>query len=528
MNSIKNILGFSVLIAGAVAMVVNLLLPDQAFVVSGLLIFAALAAAAWLALSYRAVIVFVTKKSTRNGANLAFVIFLVLGILTFVNILAKQYNWRKDMTRVGSLSLSPQTVKLLSELDQDVRIYHFAGAMSDERERQRQDTLFKNIQYYSKRVKFESVDPDRRPTLAQSLGVKRKDTVVLQLGDSAKRISVEGSTEEKVTNGLIKLLKTKDQTVYFTVGHDERDLGGAAEDPYAYSALKSEIEKQGYAVKELSLINEGKVPADAAALVVAGARSEFFPKELEAISAFVQSGGRALIAVDVDVRAGGLAKGSRQLAPLLKPFGVSLHEELLVDPISTQAKLDSQILFGFVATYTHPILRDFPSSNRGIVPNFQFPLTGYLTHEKLPGVTVTPLVQSSPSAWAESDWASIKTGVVRLDKDKDHQGIMHLAYSIERAKENERGQRLAIFATSHFAGNGNIEKKHNRDLFLNSLAWVCDDDKLLSIRARDEGAADRIDAAPRAMTLVFGVTVIVLPLTLVILGIVVWRRRRKL
>lgn len=75
--------------------------------------------------------------------------------------------------------------------------------------------------------------------------VKKNDTIVLSLADSSKKVKVEGATEEKITNGLIKLLRSKDQVIYFTTGHNERSLDVPETDPNGISRAKSELEKTG-------------------------------------------------------------------------------------------------------------------------------------------------------------------------------------------------------------------------------------------------------------------------------------------
>lgn len=521
---IKNILGITAFLGAALAAGVSILAPAQERLIYGVWAFSGAAAIGWVFFARHQVVSFFTRKSTRYGANFAFVVFLVLGILVFVNVLAKEYSLRKDITRSGLNSLSPQSVKVVKELGQDVKVYYFHSLM----ERERQEPLFKNYAYHSRRFQYEFVDTARRPTFTQSMEVKRNDTVILQLGDTNKRVKIEGATEEKVTNGLIKLHRTKDQVVYFTVGHGERELSGAGGEPLSYTALKGELEKQGYVVKELNLLGEGKVPGDAGVVIVAGPKSAFFPKELEILSAWMQGGGRALFAVDLDVVATGLTKGSRQVAELLKPYGVDVSDKMLVDPTSRQANVEPQILLGFAGSRDHPITKDFPSSALGIVANFFFPITTHLTHEKKENVTVSPLARTSQLAWAEHDWNSLKKGVVKLDKSEDIQGVMDLAYAIESGGGGKGAlTRLAVFAASTFATNGLLDKAGNRDFFLNTVAWLASDESLISIRPRDDSESQQIQANANVMNFVFLLTVFVLPLVLVAGGVTVWWRRTK-
>lgn len=485
--------------------------------------------AAWVALNHTLVLAALTKKSTRYGANLALLLFLVLGILTFVNILGREYHWRRDLTRAGSNSLSPQTIKILADLKQDVKAMHFSKLQGKEKG----EALLKNFAYHSRRLKYEFVDVDRQPTLTAAMGVKAADTVILTVDGSAKRVPVEGATEEKITNGLIKLLRQQEQAVYFTVGHGEHDPGSDT-DPSGYGVLRNELTKQGYAVKDLSLMNEGKIPSDAAVLVVGGPRSAFFPKELELISGWLAAGGRAFLALELDVNENGLARGSRQLAELLAPYGLAASNDMLVDPTSRAANVEPQVLLGFSGSKDHPVTRDFAHS--AVVANFLFPLTTHLVIQAKPGFSAMPLAVTSAQAWAETDWPGLKAGSVRFNQGVDHQGRMNLAVAVEAVKqqpkegektEEKKGLRLVAFANAIFAANNMLDKVGNRDLALNAIAWLADDERFISIRATDDQDGLR-QFSNRTLNLILVFTVILVPLLTIVAGVWIWMRRSRL
>ncbi len=508
----KNLLlGIATFLSATAAWVLYLMNFDS-LVVKGLWAAAAALGLAWIFVSRKNLLQFFTRKSTRTGVNVAFVVFLVLGILVFVNMLAKEYNWRKDLTRSSVNSLSPQTIKILKELPQEVKVYYFSTLQDKEKNA----TLFKNYAYVSKRFLYEFVDTTRRPTLVQSMEVKRNNTVVFQLGGTNKKVKVEGVSEEKLTNGLIKLLQTKEQVVYFVTGHGERTLSS---DPLGYSALQEELEKQGYTVKEFNLLSAANIPADAAMLAIIGPTTTFFPKELEAIKAWLAKGGRLLAALDLDPRENGLAKGSRQLAEFLRNYGVKTTGQMLVDHLSRLANEDAQVVLGFSGSPEHPVTKDFPFSARSA--SFLFSLSTYFTQETS-DFAVTPLVLTSPEVWAESDWASLKAGKVSFQQGQDTKGQMALAVAMEKEKS-----RLVVFGTSAFATNLMLDKALNRNLFLNAVAWLADNEQLISILPKDEGGSIK-PFHGGMVNLVLFVSVFLTPLLLVVAGVWVWVRRKKL
>lgn len=525
MNFRTNILGIAAFLALCCAIVLQVIYLNPAANYAAWGVTVALFAA-WAAFNQKALLGFLTRKSTRTGANLSLVIFLVLGILVFVNVLSKEYSWRKDITRSGANSLSAQTLKVLEELPQDVRVMHFNKfQMKDKAE-----ALLKNYSYRSKKFKYEFIDVDRQPTLTTAMGVKANETVVLSLGENGKKVPVEGVTEEKITNGLIKLLKQKEQVVYFTVGHGEHPYDTEAE-PLGFGLFRGELVKQGYVVKELNLFSEGKIPGDASLIIVGGPKTAFFPKELEVLGNWLKAGGRSMLMVDLDISENGLAKGSRQIAELLKPFGVTLQNQMLVDPTSRAANVEPQVLLGFSATKNHVITKDFAHSQQ--VANFLFPLTSHMIVDPNSSFQITPLVVTTAQAWAESDWASLKSGRVSFDKATDYQARMNLAAAIEAkkpegAKEASPGAvKLVVFADALFAANNMLDKVGNRDLALNAVAWLSDDERFISIRATED--QDRIrQFNNNTLNLVLLVTVFLIPALTILAGVAVWWRRSKL
>ena len=122
------------------------------------------------------------------------------------------------MTPNKKYSLSPQTAKMLKDLNQDVTIYVF------DRERsfgERRDVL-DMFTSASHRVKVRYVDVDRQPALAKEYGVRSYGTIVVAAGD--RHFEAQSDTEEAISNALVRVFKGQ-RTACFIGGHGERELG---------------------------------------------------------------------------------------------------------------------------------------------------------------------------------------------------------------------------------------------------------------------------------------------------------------
>ena len=177
------------------------------------------------------------------------------------------------------------------------------------------------------------------------------------------------------------------------------------------------------------------------------------------------------------------------------------------------------------------LFRSFAHSS--VVANFLFPLTAYLRKDEKAANSITPLVNTTPQAWAESDWASLKRGKVTFDKGQDHQGQMDLAYAVEGKKPEGQSQpsaralKVAVFANAIFASNNLLDKVGNRDLILNAISWLADEDRFLSIRAKEDPDALK-PYSNNLINLILLLSVFLIPISLIGAGTFVWWRRSKL
>src|SRR5919109_4416474 len=122
-------------------------------------------------------------RQARFGTLAAASILVVLGILAAINYLAARHNKRWDLTAAHQYTLSEQTKKVLQGLTKPVQATVFARTDDFERFRNRLD----EYQYYTKQLKVDYVDPEKRPALAERLKENALGTVVLEYDGRTQR-----------------------------------------------------------------------------------------------------------------------------------------------------------------------------------------------------------------------------------------------------------------------------------------------------------------------------------------------------
>jgi ABC-type uncharacterized transport system involved in gliding motility auxiliary subunit len=447
-------------------------------------------------------------RSARYGLNTAIAVALVLGIVGLVEAVSYRHNARLDLTENKRHSLSPQTVQLLRDLKTEVNAVGFFR--SDQPIKRNAEDILKQYQRYAGgKFTYRMVDPDREPGLARRYAVESYGTIVLETKDRSEKVL--DAEEEKLTNGLVKLTREGKRIVYVVQGHGERDLANT--DRPGFSEAKTAMERANYEVKPLVLARQEKVPDDAAVVIVAGPRTELLPPELSALEAYVGKNGKLLVMVDPGIVGGVQADG---LMRMLGTYGFDMGNNLVIEvnPIGRLFGIGPEV--PIIQQYeTHPITRDLAGIST------LFPLTRTVEAAKTPpaGIVVSPLARTSPESWAETDRASLQAGQVKPDA-QDPKGPLTVAAVATKDKA-----RIVVYGTSSLSANQYLNLQGNRDLFLNTVSWLAEQEDLIAIRPKDTRQSPAYLSAQQAQ-IAFFVPVVLLPGLVLVAGLVSFVRRR--
>jgi ABC-type uncharacterized transport system involved in gliding motility auxiliary subunit len=479
----------------------------------------------------------VSRKSFIYSGNLLLIVVLVLAILVLVNYFLSRHNHRFDFTQAKVHSLSDQSIQVLKNLKKDIQIKGFfrEGNYS----RSQLEDLLKNFTYYSKKVKYEFIDPDKNPGLVKAYSITQDGTTILEAGGQETRITT--STEEDLTNALIKATREAKKVIYFLEGHGEHSIEQTEEGGFSF--VKDELQKLGYEAKKMTLALSETFPQDCALLVIPGPQKDLLPNELETVRDYISRGGRVFFLADPEVAPG--------FVPYLAAFGVKLVDDVVVDTVSR--------LFG--GDYFMPVITEYESHE--ITRNFRyatfFPYARSVeaSDTKPAGTVISVLGKTSPNSWSERE---LEKKQVTFDKEKDQQGPIPLAVvaTIEAKPEEKKTEnpatdaektgeqkpeekpaepapaagpkkegRIAVIGDSDFASNRYFGLSGNGNFFLNAVNWLTEESDLISIQPRT-ASPRTVQFTPSQGRLLFFVSVVILPLLILVLGVSVWIRRRSL
>lgn len=435
---------------------------------------------------------------------------LLLVVLIASNYLAATHEKSWDLTREKVHTLADDTQKTLSGLAAPVEVLAFFK--NSEPGRQGFEELFARYRARSDKFTYRFLDPDREPQLVKSYALRSNGPrVVVKLGESDAR--VQEPTEEELTNALIKVTHPSKKKVYFTTGHGEPDLADKGAGGLALLAERMQVE--GLAAEPL--VFGRPIPDDAAAVVVAGPEKPLLPAEVQALTAYLDQGGRLLALVEPFAPSG--------LEKLLAAYGVAVDEGIVVDQAG-RGQFDDAFAAVGLSYSQHPVVGQFKLLT-------VFPKAASLSVQSVEGAQAQPLVQTlgeadgAPVSWVER---ALQPGKAPAAGAKLGPLTLAAASSKPVAKDarprRSEQARLIVVGDHDFATNGYLAAQGlgDGDFALNALNWLVDQAERVTIRPRQrEGSRLFLTSAQMGRIRFFATE---LPIGLLALGLAIFFNRR--
>ena len=477
--------------------------PSTIFLLEG---FALLCLMVYFAGNWKRLKTFSGSRGTRLGLNGILAILLMAGILTIINFLVIRHGGRWDLSETQHFSLAPQTLQVLGQLKNDVRVLVFAHERSPGFRTYRD--LLEGYAYASPKLSVTYIDPEKEPGMARQYEISKIDTAVFESG--RQTIHVPKPSEANLTSALIRVTKEQSKRLVFLEGHGERQI--TDQERGGLSLARKNLQAQGYRITRGSLRKDPTLLDDAAVLIIPGPRESIEQEEINRIADFAGRGGRLLILLDPQTSSGVEEWIAHQ-------WGLTLGPGIVVDPEDRVAQgsptallvrrfTDHHITGGFTAPILLPVVQPV---------SFEQPSGAALSF--------TSLLQSSEESWAET---SFDRTTPEFDEESDRKGPFTLAGALGRKNTgSETTPTLVLIGNSAFAGNTYLQFPGNTDFLSNAVAWLADEKTLIALSPKESSFPPFIPN-PTQEHMLFAVQVFSVPFLLFLSGLTVWRRRSRL
>jgi ABC-2 type transport system permease protein len=229
-------------------------------------------------------------------------------------------------------------------------------------------------------------------------------------------------------------------------------------------------------------------------------------------------GGRLLLMIDAEYQIGSGLKG------LLGKLGLSSEPAVVIDPLNHYGSEDDKVAVPYYPP--HPITNRLAMT---IFPNAR-PI-----HLAPPpaGVTVSILASSSKDSYLRpsTQTPDAAKAADAGDAGSPGQGPNVLAVAVEGhwpdapADAAAKPFRLVFVGDSNFAANSYFAYVSNGDLAVRMIRWLAGDEAATAVTPQ-KLSLERITLTREQMRNIFILVELILPLSLVLMGGIVWWRRR--
>ena len=497
-------IGVAMAIAGAIRYEYQgelLLMSKILLIGGGVLVLAA------LVLGYQSIIRFFSQRSSRLGTNAAALIVSFLAILGFLNFLSYRHHKRVDMTTEKLFTLSDQTKRIVGGLKQDVDVYWFDKLPDPELKDQVAEYTNLNA-----RLHYKDVDPQQNPETAQQFGVTHLKQGVVSSG--AKHQLLEATTEQDITNAIVKVTRNSQKIVCFVEGHGEKPITGSDADGFA--GVNHALIEESYLTKSFNLATDNGVPPDCSLVVIAGPKQAFLPVESQILAKYLDEGGKAFIMVDPET--------DPKLDDVFSAWNVKLGDNVVVDASALSQMSQMGPFVPIAVTYgSSPITRTFGNAMT------LYPLARTVSaadkNKSQPGTT--ELIKSSTRSFTIPK-LDPKVKEINYDATKDTLGPLSLGVAAERRSGMEASSkdgRVVVIGNSQFASNQFAGQVRNADLFMNSVNWLAEDEDLISIRPKS-ATSRRVTFTETQQRELTWFSLLFLPGIVILSGVYIWWKRR--
>lgn len=465
-----------------------------------------------------------SDKKVRYGSYSSLVVAVVVAILIIVNLVVDQIPLKWDLTANKLYSISDQTTKVLDGLEEEVKII---ALYEPGKQNPAVEEILNRYTTYSKNIKIEHVDPVQNPGFMKQFDKDGESvsqgSLIVQSGDKTKIISrydlynysyqgnapqVESlAVEQRVTSAIMYVTSEDNPMVYSLQGHGELAV------PYE---LSNQLENENYDLEDLNLVTEDQVPEDADILLIISPKRDLSEDEDKKLREYLENSGRAVFIMDV------LNIELPRFEGILKSYGVGLSKAIAVEEDKNHYMNFPLWLVPNMAS--HDIIQPLKSGDMfTLLPNSQ-PIEELDIKKR--SLEIEALLTTSEAAWGKTDLTDQS-----MEKSSDDiQGPFNLAMAITDKPDDyeEKPTKLIVIGGSSFLDRQIAsEIPGNMNLMLNSMNWLQDKQESISIRPKSLGLK-RLRMTKQQSLVMSGIVVIVIPAIVLIMGIVVWSRRRHL
>lgn len=473
--------------------------------------------------------IFISKKIRYDGLLSVFIVIfiaIVFVLNVIVSFLVKKYDVKIDLSSRGIYKVSDETKEFLNSYEKRAKLI----LLNDEESFKKNGNYYvthiynisKNIVACSDNLSLEFVNLQEQPTFAaqyKNLNLQQDGILVVdeenhsqfipffkmfqnqQEGfDSVNELQVLSSVERNIAHALEFLSGQNKVKTALINGHDELDL----------KKFKGEVfEENGYELVDLNLLTT-KIPKDVKLILSISPLVDYGEKEIEVLQQFIDSGGRFIYF------ASSSQKKLKNLEEfILKNTGASFEDGVVVETDPNKMTLSSINEIFTYPSFDSRYVEDMFNKKKPIGLNDCKPMK--LEENKNVESVVICKTQDSGAVLKDPKNFDIKSA-----EKKSYP----IAVGVTKKLEEGKVSKIGIFSGSSILGALDVVQLSNLDFVFSVFGEIADNRTKIKIPPKVIGVS-RLAITRTQANLIAVIFILILPLTVVAIGIFIYFKRRR-
>ena len=469
------------------------------------------------------------KKWLVDGTKTLILVAIIVLLYIGVNILLEKVVLPEiDCTQDKMYSLSDESKDKLGNLDKEVTItlINYGSNTSFINFVERYTTINDNI-------KLERIDDlSSRTDLMNEYSLQTTDSLVLiTCGDKEKEVTENDmytfdystyqsidTTEEAITNAILDVTTEEKPKVYFMSNHLAYDVN-------YFSSIMKTMKDEANEVETIDLFANGGIPEDCDCLVISTLKEDITEQERDNLINYINNGGKLLLMCGPNITGANLSN----FQAVLDLYGVSISNGVVFEGES------SNMIAGYPDFIIETTQSTSLTQNLNMSMNICLLDAGEITfnEDKLEdlGVEYEILAKTSEKSFVRTDVT--QNTASRTDKDGEEKSSTVAAIATKKI-DDSKTSKLVIFSNELFAMDMPVQISgyqmytvslyNNSDMILNSVSFLNEREDTITIRKTSEQVNYTVSELQNNIIMAIIFTI---PVLIIILGIVVWLRRRR-
>ena len=472
-------------------------------------------------------------KGTKHGAYSVGVTAAVVAIVVVLNLIVGQLpeKYRSiDVSNIKIYEISDTSKTLLKNLDQKITMKVLANEEeADERIR----TFLSKYSGLSKNISVEWIDPVLHPSVLEENDAS-ENTIVVSCEETGKTTTVafsdmivtdmysyyytgtasesEFDGEGQLTGAVNYVVNDAGQQVYRTIGHGEATLS---------STITDLMNKNNYQMDEWNLLMEGREPEGCELVLINAPTKDLTEEERTAIETYLGQGGDVMLLLGEKN-----AAEMPNFVALMKTYGMEPADGYIADP---ERCYQGNYYYLFPQLSLSDEMADGISSEMVLVINAH----GFtVTDAARDTITTTAFMNSSDHAYAITEEKQTEgayaLGAVAVEMIEDETESESTEKSETTEDSETKESRFTVISAGSLIDSqitDTFTTLENTTIFMNAVTANFDGVENLSIEPKslsiEYNTVQHIGVF--SLLVIFGIPVLIL-----VVGFVVWFKRRKM